>query len=160
MTLIIEAARNFLLGAAVLAALVFLPAGTLDYWQGWLAIVVILAALTAIGLYLAVYDPALLARRKKFGPGAETLPQMPPPAVGEMPLPLIEAEAGVAGPDNLRVFPAPASATDASLQLARQVARLLASPGDSDPQSADGRRRMTNSILSSASSRQDSISVM
>src|SRR5215470_2616878 len=30
------------------------------------------------------------------------------------------------GSDNLRVFPAPASATDASLQLARQVARLVA----------------------------------
>src|SRR5579862_6723323 len=29
--------------------------------------------------------------------GAETLPQMPPPAVGEMPLPLVEAEPGVAG---------------------------------------------------------------
>src|SRR5579863_8378949 len=29
-------------------------------------------------------------------------------------------------PDNVRVFPAPASTTDASLQLARQVARLLA----------------------------------
>jgi hypothetical protein len=44
----------------------------------------------------------------------------------ELPLPLVEAEPGVATPDNLRVFPAPASATDASLQLARQVARLLA----------------------------------
>jgi hypothetical protein len=44
----------------------------------------------------------------------------------ELPLPLIEAEPGVATPDNLRIFPAPASATDASLQLARQVARLLA----------------------------------
>jgi len=30
------------------------------------------------------------------------------------------------GPDNVRVFPSPASATDASLQLARQVARLVA----------------------------------
>jgi predicted DNA-binding protein len=54
-----------------------------------------------------------------------------PPAVGsslplETPLPIVEAEPGVAAPDNLRVFPAPASATDASLQLARQVARLLA----------------------------------
>jgi hypothetical protein len=54
-----------------------------------------------------------------------------PPAVGssfphEAPLPLVEAEPGVATPDNVRVFPAPASATDASLQLARQVARLLA----------------------------------
>jgi hypothetical protein len=59
--------------------------------------------------------------------GAETMPVMPlGVSASEMPLPLVEAEPGVAGPDNLRVFPAPASATDASLQLARQVARLLA----------------------------------
>ena len=49
---------------------------------------------------------------------------MPPP--GEPPMPIVEAEPGVATPDNVRVFPAPASTTDASLQLARQVARLLA----------------------------------
>ena len=53
-----------------------------------------------------------------------------PPSIGmpphaEAPLPIVEAEPGVATPDNLRVFPAPASATDASMQLARQVARLL-----------------------------------
>jgi len=42
------------------------------------------------------------------------------------PLPIEEVEPGVATPDNIRVFPAPASATDASMQLARQVARLLA----------------------------------
>jgi hypothetical protein len=42
------------------------------------------------------------------------------------PLPIEEAEPGVATPDNIRVFPAPSSATDASMQLARQVARLLA----------------------------------
>jgi hypothetical protein len=41
-------------------------------------------------------------------------------------LPIEEVEPGVATPDNIRVFPAPSSATDASLQLARQVARLLA----------------------------------
>lgn len=41
-------------------------------------------------------------------------------------LPIEEVEPGVATPDNIRVFPAPASTTDASLQLARQVARLLA----------------------------------
>src|SRR5215510_5545156 len=46
----------------------------------------------------------------------------------EFSLPLSEAEPGgePGTPDNLRVMPAPASATDASLQLARQVARLLA----------------------------------
>jgi hypothetical protein len=53
---------------------------------------------------------------------AAPLPHMP----NETPLPIEEAEPGVATPDNIRVFPAPASATDASMQLARQVARLLA----------------------------------
>jgi hypothetical protein len=46
------------------------------------------------------------------------------PGEVEFSLPLNEAE--TAGPDNLRVMPAPGSTTDASLQLARQVARLLA----------------------------------
>jgi len=48
------------------------------------------------------------------------------PLAEEVTLPPAEAEAGGPSPDNLRVFPAPASATDASMQLARQVARLLA----------------------------------
>ena len=57
-------------------------------------------------------------------PGEATGSSLPPgpPAV---PLPIAEAEPGVAAPDNIRVFPAPSSATDASMQLARQVARLL-----------------------------------
>ncbi|HTZ47563.1 MAG TPA: hypothetical protein VMH20_08230 [Verrucomicrobiae bacterium] len=49
-----------------------------------------------------------------------------PPAPAGTPLPIEEVEPGVATPDNIRIFPAPASATDASMQLARQVARLLA----------------------------------
>ncbi|MGC2231081.1 MAG: hypothetical protein WBA09_06225 [Candidatus Acidiferrum sp.] len=45
----------------------------------------------------------------------------------EIHLPLNEPElASPPAPDNLRVFPAPASATDASLQLARHMARLVA----------------------------------
>lgn len=45
----------------------------------------------------------------------------------EIHLPLTETEPVAAPPqDNLRVFPAPASATDASLQLARHMARLVA----------------------------------
>ena len=49
-----------------------------------------------------------------------------PSPQGGPPLPIEEVEPGVATPDNIRVFPAPSSATDASMQLARQVARLLA----------------------------------
>jgi hypothetical protein len=47
----------------------------------------------------------------------------------EIHLPLTEPERGAGAaspPDNLRVFPAPASATDASLQLARHMSRLVA----------------------------------
>ena len=49
-----------------------------------------------------------------------------PAAPAGTPLPIEEVEPGVATPDNIRIFPAPASPTDASMQLARQVARLLA----------------------------------
>src|ERR1700682_4199285 len=63
-------------------------------------------------------------------PGAIGSPEMPTQPIGT---PLLDTSAGgfeaenIAGTaDNLRVFPAPSSATDASLQLARQVARLLA----------------------------------
>jgi hypothetical protein len=48
-------------------------------------------------------------------------------ATTEIHLPLKDSDLPAAsGPDNLRVFPSPASATDASLQLARHVTRLLA----------------------------------
>ena len=50
-----------------------------------------------------------------------------PAETADIHLPLTEPELSAeSGPDNLRVFPAPASATDASLQLARQMARLVA----------------------------------
>jgi len=56
---------------------------------------------------------------------AEVPPKAPDPA--EIHLPLTELEpAAPPAQDNLRVFPAPASATDASLQLARHMARLVA----------------------------------
>src|SRR5467141_1751796 len=59
---------------------------------------------------------------------AQETPQLPPPVTEtDAAAPLGEAELPLAaGADNLRVFPSPASTTDASLQLARQVARLVA----------------------------------
>ena len=71
--------------------------------------------------------PELAQTVTKLDAAAETLPL--PPAVAEKDAAshLGEAEAlPAAGADNLRVFPSPASTTDASLQLARQVARLVA----------------------------------
>ncbi len=74
MTLNMQTARSAVLGLIVLGLIVFLPAGTLAYWQGWVFIIVFTISANAIGLYLLLKDPALLARRLKVGPGAESRP--------------------------------------------------------------------------------------
>ena len=56
---------------AVIAAALFVPARTLDYWQAWMVLATFGASNLAITIYLAVRDPALLARRTKAGPIAE-----------------------------------------------------------------------------------------
>ena len=72
--LIVRTARSAILGLLALGAIIFGSAGTLDYWQGWAFIVVFTISTNLIGIYLAIKDPALLERRLKAGPGAETRP--------------------------------------------------------------------------------------
>jgi protein-S-isoprenylcysteine O-methyltransferase Ste14 len=72
--LTISALGTFLFGFIVLGVLLFLPAGTLNYWQAWVFIVVFLLSVSTIGVYLSLKDPALLERRKKFGPANEQSP--------------------------------------------------------------------------------------
>jgi protein-S-isoprenylcysteine O-methyltransferase Ste14 len=55
----------------VMAALLFVPAGTLDYWQAWTFLAVHFAASVAITLYVMKQDPQLLQRRMSGGPAAE-----------------------------------------------------------------------------------------
>jgi protein-S-isoprenylcysteine O-methyltransferase Ste14 len=74
LSLNLRALRSSLLGTVVMAALLFVPAQTLNYWQAWLFIGVFVGASSAITVYLAVHDPALLERRMKVGPRAETQP--------------------------------------------------------------------------------------
>jgi len=62
------------IGLPILGAFIFVPAGTLDYWQGWTFLVVFTVSSSLLGLYLAIFDPALLERRIKAGPRAETRP--------------------------------------------------------------------------------------
>ena len=58
----------------VLWLLIFLPAGSLNYWQGWL-IWLHFTAWTAGGTwYLLKHDPALVQRRLRAGPTAEREP--------------------------------------------------------------------------------------
>jgi protein-S-isoprenylcysteine O-methyltransferase Ste14 len=58
----------------VMAALVFIPPWTFEYWQAWAFLPVYFAASAAITLYLIKQDPQLLARRMSGGPAAEKLP--------------------------------------------------------------------------------------
>jgi protein-S-isoprenylcysteine O-methyltransferase Ste14 len=57
--------------ALAMALLVFIAAGTLRYWQGWLFLVVFFAAGLLHTLYGMKKDPALLQRRLAGGPMAE-----------------------------------------------------------------------------------------
>src|SRR5215510_9192203 len=66
-----QAIRAGLRGFAVFAFVIFLPAGTLYYWQGWTLLVTFTIASTALTAYMALYDKELLERRLRAGPGAE-----------------------------------------------------------------------------------------
>jgi protein-S-isoprenylcysteine O-methyltransferase Ste14 len=55
----------------VMAALLFIPAWTLDYWQAWTFLAVYFASSLAITFYLMKKDPGLLQRRMRGGPAAE-----------------------------------------------------------------------------------------
>jgi protein-S-isoprenylcysteine O-methyltransferase Ste14 len=55
----------------VMAALIFLSAWTIYYWQAWIFLIAFFVPVIAITLYLMRHDPKLLARRIAAGPGAE-----------------------------------------------------------------------------------------
>jgi protein-S-isoprenylcysteine O-methyltransferase Ste14 len=69
-----KAFGGLLLLFLAMAALLFIPVWTLDYWQAWTFLAVYFAASLAITLYLVKKDPKLLARRMSGGPTAEKEP--------------------------------------------------------------------------------------
>jgi protein-S-isoprenylcysteine O-methyltransferase Ste14 len=56
----------------VMGLLVFAPAGTVRYWQAWVYLAIFIGAAALTTIYLIRRDPALLKRRMKGGPTAET----------------------------------------------------------------------------------------
>jgi protein-S-isoprenylcysteine O-methyltransferase Ste14 len=60
--------------AIVLGLLLFVPAGTIHYWQAWVYLSVFIGASVLTTLYLVKHDPALLERRLRGGPAAERRP--------------------------------------------------------------------------------------
>jgi protein-S-isoprenylcysteine O-methyltransferase Ste14 len=68
----VRATVSSVFGLAVLALLLFLPAGTLNYWQAWVFIATVLVATIFPSIYIARTNPAALQRRMHGGPRAET----------------------------------------------------------------------------------------
>jgi protein-S-isoprenylcysteine O-methyltransferase Ste14 len=58
-------------GLVAFAALLFLPAGTFDYWQAW-AFLAVFSIASLSSVYVLKKDPAALERRMHAGPAAET----------------------------------------------------------------------------------------
>ena len=55
----------------ILCILIFLPAWSLAYWQGWVFFLTFSIATTVSGLYFLKNDPKLVETRLKAGPAAE-----------------------------------------------------------------------------------------
>ena len=55
----------------VMGLLLFIPAGTIHYWQAWVYLSIFTGASILTTLYLMKEDPALLKRRMRGGPTAE-----------------------------------------------------------------------------------------
>ena len=61
--LFLQALGKFLLGVVVIGLLLFLPAGSLQYWQGWLLMGILFVPMFCAGLVMMAKNPDLLRKR-------------------------------------------------------------------------------------------------
>jgi len=59
----------FSISVLLLGAMIFIPAGRLDYMPGWICLTVMVAGFSAVTAYVAKRTPSLIRRRMKAGPG-------------------------------------------------------------------------------------------
>lgn len=63
MRLFFQAIAKFLLGVVLVGALVFLPAGSFAYWNGWLLMGILFIPMFLAGLVMMIKNPKLLQKR-------------------------------------------------------------------------------------------------
>ena len=61
--LFFQALTKFVLGLLLIGLLLFLPAGTLDFWQAWLFVGVLFVPMFFAGIVLMIRQPELLRKR-------------------------------------------------------------------------------------------------
>ena len=62
-TLLIQALIKFIAGIILMGLLVFLPAGSFAYWQGWLLMGILFVPMFIAGIFILVKNPELLRKR-------------------------------------------------------------------------------------------------
>lgn len=60
-----QAIIKFISGVVMVALMVFLPAGSLDYWNGWLFMAILFIPMFIAGIILMIKNPQLLKSRLK-----------------------------------------------------------------------------------------------
>ena len=61
--LFLEAIIKYLFGVIIVGALIFIPAGTLDYFNGWLFMGILFIPMFVAGIVMMIKSPELLKRR-------------------------------------------------------------------------------------------------
>ena len=61
--LFIQAITKFIFGFIIIALLLFIPAGTLNYWNAWLFIGILFIPMFMVGIILMIKNPDLLSKR-------------------------------------------------------------------------------------------------
>ena len=61
--LFISAITKFLLGVLLVGLLIFLPAGTFDYIQGWILMAILFVPMFGAGIVMMIKNPSLLEKR-------------------------------------------------------------------------------------------------
>ena len=61
--LFFQAITKFLLGVLIIGALLFIPAGTMEFWNGWLFMGLLFIPMFIVGIILMLKNPELLRKR-------------------------------------------------------------------------------------------------
>jgi protein-S-isoprenylcysteine O-methyltransferase Ste14 len=72
--LYVRAVRSTVVGFLCFFAVIFIPAGTFAYWQGWAYFLTLSISTSLATIYIALNDEELLERRMRIGPTAERTP--------------------------------------------------------------------------------------
>lgn len=64
-----QAIIKFIMGVVIVGVLLFLPAGTFDYWQAWLLIAILFIPMFFAGIVMMLKNPELLQKRLNANEG-------------------------------------------------------------------------------------------